>query len=110
MGEEIDAEEIKESISLVSKFDSYRFETLICPIIRDKNTLEATYMSTNEIAETAKLLLDMTGSRRQPFFLKQSNLTVCGGGVVKAEPLEERGMFKYLNAAREFQVAAEIVR
>ena len=109
-GEEVDQKEITKSIALVTKFPEYEFQTTVAPIIRSKGeTPEISYLSPQEIGETAGLIKDATGSQKHPYLLRLFDPGNCMDDRLKSiEELPHNAMFRYRTAAREHQVLAEI--
>lgn len=59
----------EKAIAVASQFPDYEFRTTVVPVIRDKE--EISFMTPEEIGETAKLIYDCTGSREHKYFLQQ---------------------------------------
>lgn len=101
LGEGVDADDIKKSIALTSRFPQYRYETNIIPVIRGKGEPESiSYLTPDEIAEVARLIEEVTGSKKHPYFIRPMSK------VAK----DDRMLFAYRTAARAFQVFAEVER
>jgi pyruvate formate lyase activating enzyme len=109
-GKEVDKIEIKKSIALATKFPEYEFQTTIAPIIRSEGeTPEISYLTTEEIGETAKLIKDATGSHKHPYLLRLFDPDICMNDRLKSiEELPQNAMFRYRTAARKHQVLSEI--
>jgi pyruvate formate lyase activating enzyme len=108
----VDPAEIEKSILLVSKYSEYSFVTTIAPIVRQPgDPPEISYITPEEIAETAKLIKTVTGDNRQPYGLrffdpKNSNderLRTC-------EALTQSTLFKYRTQARKHQFKTELLK
>jgi pyruvate formate lyase activating enzyme len=110
LGQEIEPDEIKKTIALVAKFPSYEFHTTIAPVIRGEGeSPEISYMTPDEIGETASLIEEATGSKKNPYFLKFFDPKQSSDEALKAvETLPDSAMFKYRTAARRHQVLTEI--
>jgi pyruvate formate lyase activating enzyme len=110
IGEEVDEIEITKSIALATKFPEYEFQTTVAPIIRSKGeTPEISYLTPEEIGETAKLIKDATGSLKNPYLLRLFDPDTCMDDRLKSiGELPVNTMFRYRTAAREHQVLAEI--
>lgn len=101
LGKEVDADDIKKSIVLTSRFPRYRFETTIVPVIRGEGeTKETGYLTPEEVAEVAKLIEEATGSKKQPYFIR----------VLPGSLTDEKMLFAYKRAARDYQVFTEVER
>ena len=110
LGEEVDQIEITKSIVLVTKFPEYVFQTTVAPIIRSKaETPEISYLTPEEIGETANLIKDATGSQKHPYLLRLFDPGTCSDSRLQSiEELPHNAMFRYRTAARKHQVLAEI--
>ncbi|MFZ5943514.1 MAG: glutaredoxin domain-containing protein [Bacillota bacterium] len=89
----IDIEDIKKSLSLITQFPEYRIETTILPVEREGGTFS--YLTPQEICETAKLISEITGSNKIPYLIKGFNLS----------PSQ---LLTYRSKARAYQVFTEI--
>lgn len=58
----------EKAIAIVSQFPNYEFRTTIVPVIRRNG--EISFMTPEEIGETAKLIYDCTGNREHKYFLQ----------------------------------------
>jgi len=70
LGREIDAEEVKKSIGLVTRFPEYQFRTTVRPCCPEGGDPETGYLTPDEVAETAKLIQETTGSYKHPYVLR----------------------------------------
>lgn len=110
VGQEIDPAEITKTLRLVTSFPEYRFQTTVTPLLPQGGAVgEVRYMTPEEVAETAKLIKEETGSHRQPYVLR----TFYPAGapdepLKKVEKLTPNDLFRYRSAARKYQVLAEI--
>ncbi|MGF7184912.1 pyruvate formate lyase activating enzyme [Desulfitispora alkaliphila] len=99
LGEEIDFGEIEESMKLTTQFPEYRFETVIAPITGNESDPSGTsYMAPEEIEKTAKMIVDATGSMKNPYVIKPFN----------PKDIPESELLKYRSRARRHQVYTEI--
>jgi pyruvate-formate lyase-activating enzyme/glutaredoxin len=110
LGREIDPAEVKKTIELVTRFPEYRFRTTVGPIVRrEGDQPETSYLTPDEIAETARLIQESTGSYKQNYVLRIFNPEGASderlGSVGK---LTSNDLFKHRSAARKFQVRTEI--
>jgi len=112
LGETVDHEEIRETISLVPRFPEYHFETTIVPVARGAgDDLGPSYLTPTEIAETAQLIKECSGGNKHPYRLKPFNPESCADDRFKAvEAMASGELFKYRAAARSHLVHAEIER
>ena len=108
----VDPAEIEKSILLVSKYSEYSFVTAIAPIVRQPgDPPEISYITPEEIAETAKLIKTATGDNRQTYGLRffdpknanDERLQIC-------EALTQSTLFKYRTQARKHQFKTEILK
>lgn len=98
--------ELKRSVALTSKCPEYQFFTTICPIPEDDGVR---YLAPEEVAKTARLINDVTGSKKHPYEIRfedpeQNKNNACK----KIDSLPDAAMFKYRTAARRYMVMAEI--
>ena len=107
---EIDPEEIKSTIRVVAKSPEYRFQTTVAPVVRqEKGTQTIGYLTPEEIAETAKLIQEVTGSNKQPYLLRVFDPSNASDQRLKAvEKMPPNALFPYRSAARRHQVLTEI--
>jgi pyruvate-formate lyase-activating enzyme/glutaredoxin len=108
LGEEIDPEEIFRSIALTAGFPEYTFYTTVAPVVREDGALS--YLTPEEIGETAKMIEEATGSKKHPYVLRRydPNSVLDDAPIKYVEPLPDSAMFKYRTAARRHQVMTEI--
>ncbi len=76
----------EKAIAIVSQFPDYEFRTTVVPVIRRNEKIS--FMTAEEIGETAKLIYDCTGSREHKYFL-QPFLPYKGKGILLDSRLEE---------------------
>ncbi|MGI6553093.1 MAG: hypothetical protein ACOX37_08770 [Bacillota bacterium] len=108
MGEEIDFREVEESIRLLPSFAQYQFQTTIVPVKRGEEK-GLSYLTPEEIGETARLIEELTGSKKNPYLLKRFQPNqVEDKSLRTVEPLAAGLLFKYRTAARTYQVLAEV--
>ena len=110
LNKEIDPEEIKSTIRLVAKFPEYRFQTTVAPVVRqEEGTQTIRYLTPEEIAETAKLIQEVTGSNKQPYLLRLFDPGTASDQRLKSvEKMPPNALFPYRSAARRHQVLTEI--
>lgn len=58
----------EKAIAIVSQFPDYEFRTTVVPVVRRNG--EISFMTPEEIGETAKLIYDCTGSREHKYYLQ----------------------------------------
>ena len=108
LGEEIDFKEVEESIRLLPRFAQYQFQTTIVPVKRGEEK-GLSYLTPEEIGETARLIEELTGSKKNPYLLKRFQPNqVEDKSLRTVEPLAAGLLFKYRTAARTYQVLAEV--
>ncbi|MDQ7094592.1 hypothetical protein REC12_13430 [Desulfosporosinus sp. PR] len=98
--------DIVKSLSLVSRFPAAKFQTIIQPVKRKDGSLS--YLTPSEVAATAKLIQDTTGSNKCIYTLKrmsQESERPAGQGI---EPLSPNQLLSYRSKARAYQVYTEI--
>lgn len=104
-GEEISLEDVKASLAIVPNFPKFKIQTVIAPVVRTDGTIS--YLTPEEIAETAKLIEEGTGSKKNQYMLKAFNPKEAQKPEFKSlEPLAN--LFPYRTKARNFQVFADI--
>ena len=110
LDETIDPAEIEKSISLVAKFPEYEFYTTVAPVIRPADEEpQISYLTPEEIAETAGLIESVTGSKKHPYQLRSFDPQACSDEKLKGiEALPSSEMFKYRTAARRHMVLTEV--
>ena len=108
----IDPEEIKKSIALVAQFNEYYFYSTIAPILRKKDELEEfSYITPEEIAETASLIQETTGNNLQPYRLKPFDPQISEDVRLHTlEALPQNMFFKYRTMARKHLYKTEILK
>ena len=106
-GQGIDEQELEQSIRLASQFGEYRFFTTIVPVQR--SDAQVSFLSPEEIGQTAQMIEAATGSKKQPYELRAFDPANAAGGALKSvEALPDSAMFKYRTAARRYQVMTKI--
>ena len=110
LDEAVDPGEIEKSISLVAWFPEYEFYTTIAPVIRQPGeNPEISFLTPEEIKETAKLIEDATGSKKHLCELRGFDPGTCEDERLESiAPLSSNEMFKYHTAARRSMVMTEI--
>ena len=107
IGEDIGVEDITESIKQAVRVSDYHFITTIAPLVRADNTVS--YLTPDEVAITAEMIEEITGSKKHPYKLSLCDLELVNDERLKAvSPLEPSAMYKYRTAARRFMVMTEI--
>lgn len=106
-GQGIDARELEQSIHLTTRFGEYQFYTTIAPLKRSHEPVS--FLSPEEIGQTARMIEAATGSKKQPYELCAFDPASAGDEALKSlEALPDSAMFKYRAAARRYQVMTEI--
>jgi pyruvate formate lyase activating enzyme len=110
IGAAIETEEVGRTMTLVARFPEYRFETTVTPVRRAEAAAEwISYLTPEEIAETARWLKVSTGSHRQPYFLKIFDPRFSADdGFRAAETLSPSALVRHRTAARKHQVLTEV--
>jgi glutaredoxin len=110
LNKEMDPDEIKSTIRLVAKFPEHRFQTTVAPVVRqEEGTQTIRYLTPEEIAETAKLIQELTGSNKQPYLLRLFDPSTASDQRLKSvEKMPPNALFPYRSAARRHQVLTEI--
>ncbi len=106
-GESINARELAQSIRVAAGFGEYQFYTTIAPVLRSDGHIS--FLSPEEIAQTARMIEAATGSKKNPYELRAFDFTDAPEEVAKSvEALPDSAFFKYRTAARRYQVMTEI--
>lgn len=110
VGEEVDPAEIRKTIALVTRFPEYRFQTTIVPVVREEgNPPTISYLTPEEIGEIARLIREVTGSYKQPYWLRLFAPEAWADERFKSvEKLPYNALFTYRSAARREQVLTDI--
>jgi len=106
----VDPKDIKKSIDLVSRCKNYTYMTFIAPIIRREGESEnISYITPEEISETARLIEMITKSSLKPYKLRPFYpKTANKGRQQEWEPLTQNQLFQYRTSARKYQFKTEI--
>lgn len=100
-------DDLAGSIKLAATAPECSFITTIAPISRSDDTIE--YLSPEEIAATAQLIEEASGSKKNPYTLCPFDPKTCDDERFSSlEPLPASAFFKYRTAARRYQVMTEI--
>lgn len=110
LGMEINPEEVSRSMALAARFPECRFETTVAPVPRAGEDPESiSYLTPEEIAETAHWLKEATGSHRQPYVLRIFDPQNHPNDRFRSvEKLPHSSLFRHRTTARKFQVLTEI--
>jgi glutaredoxin len=110
LGREIDPAEVKKTMELVTRFPEYQFRTTVGPVVRKEGEPpEISYLTPDEVAETAKLIQESTGSYKQPYVLRIFEPEGASDERLRSiGKLTSNELFKHRSAARKFQVLTEI--
>ena len=107
LGKQIDMNDVIKSMAMIPKFYEYRFETTIAPVVRKNN--EVTYITTEEIAETAKLIEEATGNKKNIYMLRAFDPKKATENLSKfMDVMTPSMLFPYRSAARTHQVFSDI--
>ena len=110
LGREIDPAEVKKTMELVTRFPEYQFRTTVSPVVRKEGEpAETSYLTPDEVAETAKLIQESTGSYKQPYVLRIFEPESASDERLRSiGKLTSNDLFRHRSAARKFQVQTEI--
>jgi pyruvate formate lyase activating enzyme len=71
-GKQIDPRDnLYKAISIVSQFPGYEFRTTVVPVIRDDAGSDISFLTPDEIAETAKMICENTQSNKHSYYLQR---------------------------------------
>jgi hypothetical protein len=94
-------------MELVVKFPEYRFETTVAPVRREGGSVS--YLSPEEVEETARWLKEVIGSHKQPYLLRLFHPETCPDERFRAvEKLPPQALLRYRTAARKHQVLTDV--
>lgn len=106
-GTQVAEDDLRRSIKLAATAPVGSFITTIAPVSRSEDTIE--YLSPEEIAATAQLIEEASGSKKNPYTLCPFDPKTCDDERFSSlEPLPAAAFFKYRTAARRYQVMTEI--
>ena len=104
---EIDPHQIEETMRLIAEVTEYRFQTTIAPVLR--SDLKWSYLTPEEIGETAAWLTQVTGNNKHPYIIRRLAPTDAKGeDLPDVLPLAPKNLFAYRTKARPHQVRTEI--
>ncbi|MCG8638464.1 MAG: hypothetical protein MI862_01950 [Desulfobacterales bacterium] len=104
----VEEEDIKRSIKLTCTSPEYSFFTTIVPY-KSRTDNKVNFISSEEVAEAAKLIEEESQSKKQPYTLHSFDPEACKDEHLSSvEPLPSSALFKYRSAARRHQVMTEI--
>lgn len=107
LGQDIDIDDVTKSLSLLPQFPEYKFQTTIIPVLRENG--EISFLSTEEIGETAQFIKEGTGNNKNKFFIKSiTTEELKGSAYEKIDPIPAGQLFAYRTKARAYQVFTEI--
>ena len=104
-------DDYQKSIAITTGFSGYEFRTTVVPVFRENG--EASFMTVEEIVETAKLIYDCTGINSHKYFLQPFVVPKDGGRLVDSRlekfPETPRELLEAgKEAAREYLPNCEI--
>jgi len=110
LGEIVDVQDIEKSIALVPQFPKYQFQTTVAPVLLDEGEKPVIrYLTPEEIAETARMIEEVTGSKKHPYLIRLFNPEKAADERLRAvKPLHSNDLLRYRMAARAYQVLADI--
>lgn len=104
LGEAVDVSDIQKSITLVAQFPNYHYQTTVGPVPRQEG--EISYLTTGEVAETARFIEEGTGSKKNHYLIRMFKASDSETNQsVKEEP---SSLVPYRTAARVYQVLTEL--
>ena len=108
VGEPVEIDDVKQSLALVPQFPKYQLQTTVAPVIRQAgDSPEISYLTTSELAETAKLIEEGTGSKKNPYLLRLFKPEMTADERLKSiESISS--LFPYRTTARAYQVLTEV--
>ena len=108
VGEPVEIDDVKKSLALVHQFPKYQLQTTVAPVIRQAgDSPEISYLTTSELAETAKLIEEGTGSKKNPYLLRLFKPEMTADERLKSiESISS--LFPYRTTARAYQVLTEV--
>jgi glutaredoxin len=110
LGREIEPAEVKKTIEIVTRFPECQFRTTVGPVVRTKvEPPEISYLTPDEVAETARLIQESTGSYKQPYVLRIFEPESASDERLRSiGKLTSSDLLGHRSAARKFQVQTEI--
>lgn len=107
---EVDPEDVKKSLALAPRIADYQFFTTIAPMVRTPGeATEISYLTPEEIGQTAQFIEAATGSKKHPYSLKPHDVKgETDPRFTSVEPLPDSAFFKYRTAARRYMMMTEI--
>lgn len=103
----LDEESLKASISFTARFPEYCFYTEVAPVVRSDGSVS--YLTPEEIAQTAAMIETATGSKKHPYELRRVDPQAIPDERIKSlDPMPDSAMFKYRTAARRCLIMTEI--
>ncbi len=107
LNREIDLHHIEETMILIAGIAEYRFQTTNTPVLRSDE--KWSYLTPDEIGETAAWLAQATGNNKHPYFIRRPAQTDAKDenlpGVQSPAP---ENLFGFRSKARRQQVRTEI--
>ena len=112
VGQSVDMAEIEKSIALVSKCSDYGFVTSITPVGRQTgDPAQISYITPEEIGQTAELIKKAAGDSRQPYGLRIfESEPLPGRQVPDLTSFPQSQLFRYRSEARKYQFKTEILK
>jgi pyruvate formate lyase activating enzyme len=109
-GREIETAEMKKTIGIVIRFPEYQFRTTVGPVVRTKEEPpEISYLTPEEVTETARLIQESTGSYKQPYVLRIFEPESAADERMRSiGKLTSNDLLRHRSAARNFQVLTDI--
>jgi pyruvate-formate lyase-activating enzyme/glutaredoxin len=110
LGTPVHAAEIRKTLTLVTRFPEFRFETTVAPVIPEPGESPGIrYLTPDEIGKTAELIKDVTGDNRHPYVLRLFRPEYSLDERLQSiKALTQKDLFPYRTAARRHQVYTEL--
>ncbi|MFA7166841.1 MAG: hypothetical protein WC124_13510 [Desulfoplanes sp.] len=107
LGPDIDMNDVKKTINLVSEFPENCFKTIVIPITDgDKNVR---YLDVNEVAGAAHLLEEVTNSKTVPYHIEAFDLEDPANRRFNSlQHMDFMSLLPYRNVARRYQFLTTI--
>lgn len=110
LGRELDPVEVERTIGIVARFPGYQFRTTVAPVIRQEGeTQDISFLTPMEVAETARLIHEATGSHKQPYVLRIFEPESASDERLRSVMrLTANDLLRHRSAARKYQVLTDI--
>jgi len=107
LGKNVNIKDVEKSLSIIPQFPDYKLQTEIVPVQRENG--EVSFLTPEEIEETALFIKEGTGSIKNKYFIKGFNPQFSKENDFKAlEPFVDGQLLVYRTKARTYQVFADV--